>query len=108
MAPPIYRFAKCRPPPPPTAVRSPFGHADDRLVVVHQADRMEPGDRDELRDDGEPVGREAGHGAREAEADEAAERGEGPVALAEGAGGVEHDVDAAPTGQPLHLLLEVA
>ena len=56
---------------------------------------------------GEPVRRHARRRRGEAEAEEPAERREAAVALAERAGRVEHDVDAAAAGDALHLDLEV-
>ena len=62
---------------------------------------------EELGEGGEPVRRHARGGGGEAEAHEPSERSQAAVALAERAGGVEHDVDAAPAGDAAHLGLEV-
>src|SRR4029453_9162022 len=82
--------------------------ADHRLVRVHELDGVEPGDGGQLRDGPEVIRPRAGGTGGEAEADETSQGRQAAVALAEGAGGVEHDVDAAAAGDALYLRLEVA
>src|SRR6185436_11025373 len=82
-------------------------HADDGLVVVHELDWVEPWELRDGEQRAEPRGAHAARGLREPEADEAAERRETAVALAERTRRVERDVDAAAAGDALDAFLEV-
>src|SRR6185503_9315392 len=81
-------------------------HADDGLVVVHELDRVEPRELRDGEQRAESRGAHAARGLREPEADEAAERRETAVALAERTRRVERDVDAAAAGDALDAFLE--